>query len=87
MRTEMNPQTRWRPHRKVEMECVDEVKREYLCELCLHEERDEDGGQTPEFFKSRAALKKWNRKRRKSAKIAAKAFKAASRRARHRRRK
>lgn len=87
MRTDMNPQIRRCPHCKVEMECVDEDEREYLCELCLHEERDEDEGQTPEFFKSRAALNKWNRKRRKAAKAVAKALKASSRRGRHRRRK
>jgi len=58
------------------MECVNELTNAFLCELCLHEESDEDAAE-PEFFKSSAALHKWQRKRRKAIKAAAKAFRAA----------
>lgn len=76
MRTRLNAVACRCPHCKCEMECVDDERGAYLCERCLHEEGDEQDAQPP-ILKSRAALKKWERKQRKVRKAAAKAHRAA----------
>lgn len=72
----LNPDPRRCPHCKCEMECVDDERGAYFCELCLHEE-DDDQEAEPRIFKSRTALRKWERKRRKVIKAAAAAHRAA----------
>jgi hypothetical protein len=69
------------------MECVNELRSAYLCERCLHEEEADEDGTTPQFFKSQAALNKWLRKRRKAQRATAKAFKAACKGRRRKRKK